>query len=204
MRLQFVLLGITTFVDLISADPRMLVTTIHDPRYAVLEEAPAGEGLGTVIRLVQRLSDSQILAAKFFDPSDEFQDNILRREFMFGHMFSHENIGRSIEIVEGSPTACIIMEYFPTVMLDILFTKELSTAHIDILFKQILAGVAHMHSLGIAHRDLKMDNVLLDENGNAKIIDFGRASIARDLISGDVELAYGKSIYSYSQDSLKN
>ena len=193
MRLGHVVLGIIACGTLVNAYAGTLLTAIHDSRYAVLDEAPCGEGLGTVIRVVQRLADSQVFAAKFFDPFDDWQEMILRREFMFGHMFTHENIARSIEIVEGIPTACIIMEYFPTEMLTVLAAKSLSTAQIDILFKQILAGVAHMHSLGIAHLDLKMDNVLLDENGNAKVIDFGRASIGRHLISGNVELVHGLS-----------
>lgn len=41
--------------------------------------------------------------------------------------------------------------------------------------KEIVAGVKHMHSLGIAHRDLKVENVLL-HNKNFKLCDFGSAS----------------------------
>ncbi|KAH8807108.1 kinase-like domain-containing protein [Xylogone sp. PMI_703] len=153
-----------------------------------MDEDPVGEGLGTVIRIVQRLADSKILAAKFYDPLDEW---VRDQEFMFGHMFSHENIAHSIEIVEASPTPCIIMEYFPTDMTRTLVPRRLPTSQIDVMFKQILTGIAHMHSLGIAHRDIKMDNVVLDEYGNAKIIDFGRAGIGRHLVSGETELVYG-------------
>jgi len=41
------------------------------------------------------------------------------------------------------------------------------------LFRQICAGVAHMHNLGCYHRDLKLENLVLDGEFNAKIMDFG-------------------------------
>ncbi len=170
---------------------------IYDSRYTILNETAAGEGLGTVIRIAERLSDAQIFAAKFFDPIDDWYEEMLRREFTFGHFFEHENIARSIEIVEGSPTDCIIMEYFPIEMLSVLISGELSIWELNKMFKQTLSGVAHMHSLGVAHRDLKMDNVLLDENGDPKIIDFGRSSFARGIINGEVILAYGNSAHFY-------
>jgi serine/threonine protein kinase len=189
---NFILLGIIGVGKLITAEPG-ITTTSEEPRYVVLDEAPVGEGSGTVVRMVRRVNDSQVLAAKFFDSYSERDESIIRQEFMFGHAFTHDNIARSIDMIEGSPTACIIMEYFPTEMLEVLVTRELSRAQISVMFKQILSGTAHMHSLGIAHRDLKMDNVVLDENGNAKIIDFGSASIGRHLVSGNIEWAHGES-----------
>lgn len=43
------------------------------------------------------------------------------------------------------------------------------------MFKQIVAGVEYCHSIGVFHRDLKCENILLDRNNNVKIIDFGFA-----------------------------
>lgn len=47
------------------------------------------------------------------------------------------------------------------------------------LFKQMLAGVQHMHAAGVAHRDLKLENVILDGDGTPKWVDFGLAHAHR-------------------------
>lgn len=44
------------------------------------------------------------------------------------------------------------------------------------LFSQILKAMTYMHKLGVAHRDLKLENILVDENFNVKIADFGFAT----------------------------
>lgn len=44
------------------------------------------------------------------------------------------------------------------------------------IFRQIVSAVSYMHSLAIVHRDLKLDNVLIDENNEVKLIDFGFSS----------------------------
>ncbi len=44
-------------------------------------------------------------------------------------------------------------------------------------FRQIIAGVSYCHSFNICHRDLKLENILLDENCNVKIADFGFAAL---------------------------
>ncbi|KII67644.1 Serine/threonine-protein kinase Chk1 [Thelohanellus kitauei] len=47
------------------------------------------------------------------------------------------------------------------------------------LFSQLLEGVEYLHSLGIVHRDLKLENLLLDENNDLKITDFGLSTMFR-------------------------
>eukprot|EP01017_Pseudomicrothorax_dubius_P047259 TRINITY_DN8460_c0_g1_i2.p1 TRINITY_DN8460_c0_g1~~TRINITY_DN8460_c0_g1_i2.p1 ORF type:complete len:368 (+),score=77.72 TRINITY_DN8460_c0_g1_i2:414-1517(+) len=59
----------------------------------------------------------------------------------------------------------------------IVFSREisLSTVQIRTVFRQILSGLAHMHEKGIAHRDLKSQNILINTAGDVKISDFGLA-----------------------------
>lgn len=61
--------------------------------------------------------------------------------------------------------------------------KKLAPDEARIVFKQIVKGVAYMHAKEYCHRDLKLTNILIDHNGLVKIIDFGFASSAIDLLS---------------------
>lgn len=47
------------------------------------------------------------------------------------------------------------------------------------IFKQIIDGLAHIHSKGVLHRDIKLDNILLDGHGRVKIADFGVSRIVK-------------------------
>lgn len=62
-------------------------------------------------------------------------------------------------------------------------TKRLPEDQCYKIFCQIVAGVEHMHNLNFAHRDLKMTNILIDQNNAVKIIDFGFACNATRLHS---------------------
>lgn len=51
--------------------------------------------------------------------------------------------------------------------------KKLDENVAKVLFKQVIEGLGYIHSKGILHRDIKLDNILLDAKGKVKIADFG-------------------------------
>ena len=62
-----------------------------------------------------------------------------------------------------------------------LFGRKAYEKSMKSIVKQLLGGLAAMHRMGIVHRDIKPDNILITSNGKVKIIDFGAAA---DLCSG--------------------
>ena len=52
-------------------------------------------------------------------------------------------------------------------------TNSFDEARAKRYFKQMVEGLAYCHSKNICHRDLKLENILVDDNGKVKIIDFG-------------------------------
>ena len=51
--------------------------------------------------------------------------------------------------------------------------RKLTEPYAKFVFKQLMEGIAYLHENGVAHRDIKLDNILLDGHGNIKIGDFG-------------------------------
>jgi len=61
--------------------------------------------------------------------------------------------------------------------------KKLDEVSCKVIFRQIIQGLGYIHRKRILHRDIKLDNILLDGNGNVKIADFGVSKLVRP---GDV------------------
>src|ERR687896_1877246 len=103
-----------------------------------------------------------------------------RREGRTAARLSHPNIVQVYDAGEGTyegrETSYIVMEYVPGGDLKDLMDRKgaLSGAELARL-SEAAAGLAHAHERGVIHRDIKPHNILLDENGHAKVTDFGIA-----------------------------
>lgn len=113
------------------------------------------------------------------------------REISILRDLAHPNIVRLHEMVETERHIGIILEYASGGELFdyILNQRYLKDPSARRLFAQLVSGVGYLHKKGIVHRDLKLENLLLDQNKNIIITDFGFANTfnSRDELSPEVE-----------------
>lgn len=97
------------------------------------------------------------------------------REIDILKILKHTSHIKLLETFETAKHYLIVMELCPGGDL-LKFVKKrrwLEESQAKFLFKQLMLGVAYMHKSGVVHRDLKLENILLDSHGNIKIGDFG-------------------------------
>lgn len=155
-----------------------------------------GSGAGGSVRLMKRNSDGVTFAVKQFrdrhsyEPEREYAKKVTA-EFCIGSTLHHGNIIETLDIVHEGGHWYEVMEYAPFDLFAIVMTGKMSREEISCSFLQIVSGVQYLHSMGLAHRDLKLDNVVVNEHGIMKIIDFGSASVYRYPFESDIVLATG-------------
>lgn len=98
-----------------------------------------------------------------------------RREARNQANLNHPNIVSVYGFVEEKNIAAIAMEYVEGETIEHIVQKEgrLEAIHALDIISQVLEGISYAHGQGFIHRDLKPSNIIIDLNGNAKIMDFG-------------------------------
>src|SRR3954462_11481685 len=104
------------------------------------------------------------------------------REARSSAALSHRNVVTVFDVVEESDAIWLVMEYVPSRSLSEVIREDgpLDPAVVAQIGAQIADGLAAAHALGTVHRDVKPGNVLIREDGVAKISDFGIARNAGD------------------------
>ncbi|CAH1760003.1 674_t:CDS:10 [Entrophospora sp. SA101] len=113
------------------------------------------------------------------------------REFKLLKQLKHENI-ISLNDVFISPLEDIyfVTELLETDLHQLLTSYPLEKQFIQYFLYQILRGLKYVHSAGVIHRDLKPSNILINENCDLKICDFGLARIQDPKMTGYVATRY--------------
>ncbi|XP_064029833.1 NUAK family SNF1-like kinase 2 [Pogoniulus pusillus] len=103
----------------------------------------------------------------------------IRREIEIMSSLNHPHIIAVHEVFENSSKIVIVMEYASKGDLyDYISERQrLTEQEARHFFRQVVSAVYYCHKNGIVHRDLKLENILLDSNSNIKIADFGLSNV---------------------------
>lgn len=114
-----------------------------------------------------------------------FDNSRAKHETEMLSKLSHPNI---IPVIEIYSECHIVMPLIPITLLDIVEKGPLGEHLMKKYFEQIFSSVAYLHQQGVAHRDIKLENILIDECGKCFLIDFGLACSFQPhrRVSGDV------------------
>lgn len=145
--------------------------------YVLFEELGRG-GFGIVWR-ARRVDELVDVALKrplnLALASDEERNEFLRGARLAGEL-KHPHIPRVHTIGEAEGCLYFTMEYISGVDLErVLDMHDLTVGRAARLLHEVASAVAHAHSVGVMHRDLKPQNVLVDRSDKAWVIDFGMA-----------------------------
>ena len=149
------------------------------PRYEYVETLGQG-GVGVVYK-ARDLELDEIVAIKVLSPDIAKDDEAVlarfKREINLNRKIKHPNVARMYDFGLSGPYPYITMEFVPGKDLWTLIRDEgrIRPAVAVPILRQIARGCSAIHELGIVHRDLKSQNVIVDENGAVAIVDFGLA-----------------------------
>jgi len=150
-------------------------------RYQIIEELGKG-GMGRVYKVLDKEVNAKV-ALKLIKPeiaSDKKTIERFRNELKVARDIAHKNVCRMYDLGKESGAYYITMEYVSGEDLRSFIRRAgiISTGKAISIAHQVCEGLLEAHRFGVVHRDLKPQNIMIDKEGNARIMDFG---IARSL-----------------------
>lgn len=151
-------------------------------RYQVIEELGKG-GMGRVYKVIDKEIKEKVALKLLISEIAEDKETIerFRNEIKYARKISHRNICRMYDLSKSEANYYITMEYIAGENLKgmIRMMGQLSPGKAVAIAKQVCEGLAEAHGLGVVHRDLKPQNIMIDRAGNARIMDFGIARLVK-------------------------
>ncbi|KAF5451350.1 hypothetical protein F2P56_026465 [Juglans regia] len=148
---------------------------MHDSdRYDFVRDI--GSGNFGVARLMRDKHTKELVAVKYIERGDKIDENV-KREIINHRSLRHPNIVRFKEVILTPTHLAIVMEYasggelFERIGSAVRFSED----EARFFFQQLISGVSYCHEMQVCHRDLKLENTLLDGSPapRLKICDFG-------------------------------
>ncbi|KAI8080627.1 kinase-like domain-containing protein [Thamnidium elegans] len=150
------------------------ICTDADPTKLYRNMIKIGQGASGGVYTAQSVDTNMSVAIKQMNLDQQLRKEVIINEILVMREAQHKNIVNFIDSFLVINELWVVMEYMEGGSLtDVVTTSMMTENQISTVCRETLEGISHLHSLGIIHRDIKSDNVLLGLNGHVKLTDFG-------------------------------
>ena len=165
----------------ITASDESIVAFWSDKKYKTLNPNLGSGAFGRTV-LVEDMDIGLRQAIKIYSPKNMDSDQqarfykFFKEEIKILHRLNHPNVVRffAAHLYEKRQSGLIMMEYIEGKSIDVYF-KDFNPYADDcnLVFKQLIEAFAYIEGMGVLHRDIRPSNIMIDNQGTVKIIDFG-------------------------------
>ncbi|EOA17843.1 hypothetical protein CARUB_v10006247mg [Capsella rubella] len=153
------------------------------PNYRIVKTV--GRGSFAKVKLAEHIATGLNVAIKIFNRlkmKDTEMDFKVQRENRIVQSLTHPNIIRHYEVIETPKKIYVVMEYIKSGELFdyIIENGKVPQDKARHLFQQLISGVEYCHRNRVIHRDIKLENVLMESESKIKILDFGLSNVMED------------------------
>ena len=149
----------------------LTMQTFHTRTHRYKITRQMAKGAYGVVYLATNMQTLQEVAVKVMRRKDYIAQDM--EEIAMLRHFNHERIVKLIDIGAQSGLLFLVFPLYHQVLSKVCLNVCLSPAVVIKYGRQLLEGLAYMHTQRVLHRDLKPDNLLLDQDDNLVVIDFG-------------------------------
>lgn len=168
-------------------------------KYGKCQEV-VGRGAFGIVRISHKKVENgeKLFAVKEFrrrpEETEKKYSKRLTAEFCISSSLRHPNVIHTLDLLQDQKgDYCEVMEFCSggDLYTLVLAAGKLEVQEADCYFKQMMRGVEYMHEMGVAHRDMKPENLLLTSHGALKITDFGNGECFRMAWENDAHMVSG-------------
>jgi len=160
-----------------------------------------GRGSFAKVHQARSIADGSVVAVKIIKKdkslSPAMESLIVREVAAMRRLQHHPNVLKIHEVMATKSKIYLVMEYASggELFAKVLRRGRLTESAARRYFQQLVSALHFCHQNGVAHRDVKPQNLLLDQNGNLKVSDFGLSALPEQLKDGLLHTACGTPAY---------
>ena len=151
------------------------VVSHEDPNVLYAKVKKIGQGASGSVYVAKSLASGQRVAIKAMDLSHQPRKELIINEILVMKESQHHNIVNYLDsFLVRNNDLWVVMEFMEGgALTDVIDNNTMEEDQIAAICLETCKGLEHLHSHNIIHRDIKSDNILLNNQGNVKITDFG-------------------------------